>query len=77
MAAESDESPASRAVLIFFAVIALYVLSIGPVARYGGYVETIPMWMQYPYFPLAWAVEHCNPVDKALDWYCDLWKVER
>ena len=34
MAAEFDDSSASRAVLIFFAVFALYVLSIGPVARY-------------------------------------------
>ena len=76
MAAESDESPAGRAVLIFFAVLVLYILSIGPAALYFPWEE-----FEYPtpenvYLPLFWAADHCLPVSEALRWYLALWGVE-
>ena len=70
MAAESDDSPAGRAVLIFFAVLALYVLSIGPLTRYGLW---IPTWVWVAYRPVGWAEEHCEPLEKVLNWYTHVW----
>ena len=85
MAAESDESSTGRAVLIFFAVLALYVLSFGPVCRYSaktmlrsapitfgysGAAPRYPAWVQTVYFPLSWAAMHCRPIHEALAWYC-------
>ena len=68
MASDSENSPVARAVLITLAVLALYVLSMGPVWR-----ETGLTWQVTAYQPILWTAEHCDPFAVALAWYLNLW----
>jgi hypothetical protein len=72
----SDErlrhSPVITAAFCFVAAFALYVLSVGPVVRYGG--ESSPM-LTALYSPVAW-MYHNTPLDKPLEWYLELWGVD-
>jgi len=76
MAAESDDSPFGRAVLITLAVLVLYVLSIGPVYRElswkGRNFEDYP-WLVAVYFPIVWTYHHCEPARDAIKWYLRRW----
>lgn len=73
MTSDSEEAPFARAPLITLTVLALYVLSEGPVygAMARGYQA--PDWVMTAYFPIVWTARHCEPVDKALRWYLELW----
>jgi hypothetical protein len=83
MASDSEASPFARAVLITIAVLALYVLSMGPVCRaiehrYQLNGHEPPDWLdtaETAYYPIAWSARHCRPLDKALSWYLDLWTI--
>ena len=80
MASDSEEAPFARAVLITLAVLALYVLSMGPVYRASlhdnldGRPIRTPRWLDTAYYPITWTADHCDPVDKALQWYLYLWR---
>lgn len=78
MASDSEEAPVVRAVLITLAVLALYVLSLGPAYRYAFDRATLsglgtPNWVITAYYPLTLTSQHCVPVRKALSWYKHLW----
>lgn len=75
MAAETEESPFARVALIVVAVLALYVLSIGPAYRYAlQNYKTEPVWLINAYFPVLWTADHCKPVEVALNRYVNLWR---
>jgi hypothetical protein len=73
MASDSEEAPVARAVFITLAVVVLYVFSIGPVSRKFPYGFPRESWADTVYYPITWTAKHCEPVDKALNWYFDLW----
>jgi hypothetical protein len=76
MASDSEAAPFARAVLITVAVLALYVLSLGPVWRWrdtATYGSDGPPWVTTTYYPIWWTIEHCEPARKALLWYLNLW----
>ncbi len=76
MASDSEEAPFARAVLVTLAVLALYVLSEGPVFRAALYGER-PPWVRRlaltAYRPITWTAERCEPLENALLWYDGLW----
>ena len=56
------------ACIVVFAVIALYVLSVGPVVRFAGLTTTV----RSVYAPLEWIADE-TPFGAPLEWYFDLW----
>ena len=59
------------ACLVIFAVIALYVLSVGPVARF---VDNSPT-VRAVYTPLEWIVNDTK-LGGPIEWYLKLWGVD-
>jgi hypothetical protein len=63
------KSPYKISGLILFTVVALYVLSIGPVYKYSVYPP------DGFYAPIAW-LHRKTVLKKPLDWYLELWVPE-
>jgi hypothetical protein len=76
MSAESEASPLAHTVLITVAVLAVYVLSIGPVyraVRSKGHAIEDYSWLSVAYSPLKWLYDHSEPAKDAFKWYLRLW----
>jgi hypothetical protein len=70
----SNSSPTWMVVvLLFLGSIPLYPLSIGPAIYLlnAGFIPKKPVEIFYA--PLAWAANHCDPLDYALKRYIALW----
>jgi hypothetical protein len=72
MTSDAEEAPFAHALLIPLGVLALYVLSMGPVWRATTSSGTAN-WFFKAYSPIIWTADRCDPVDNALDWYLALW----
>ena len=61
--------------LIGAASLILYVLSVGPVARYCQSRHTLPPRPVLSFYtPLAWVASRCSPLQSFLKWYVgDVW----
>ena len=65
-----------RIVLRVVAVLAFYILSIGPVVRLADFnrstgTDQIIVWFYYPVF---WVREHSQPLGVAIQSYIDFWQ---
>jgi hypothetical protein len=54
-------------------LVALYVLSVGPMAWLvdRNYVDGNSPLLSTFYAPLGWLAAYCQPVERALEWYMD------
>ena len=58
-------------------VVALYVLSVGPVAKmYDNKGKDVPKTVQVFYAPIEFLYERVPIVERGLDWYLELWGVK-
>ena len=58
-----------------FLVLALYVLSTGPVCKIAASRGSTPRAYVILYEPLSLLCTHCRPVDKFFNWYIlDFWR---
>ena len=60
--------------LIGAGLVIVYVLSVGPLARYyqsGHILPPRPVGLFYT--PLEWMASRCGPVRRFFDWYVHLW----
>ncbi len=57
------------------ALLALYVLSIGPMSGFFGITSDPWPRLAYDWFytPLWWVCDRVPPVGRAVEWYMDLW----
>jgi hypothetical protein len=58
--------------LVLLLMPVLYVLSTGPVTWLVNEYPGLE-FLGYLYFPLLLAAEYCKPLERAVDWYVDLW----
>ncbi len=56
----------------FLAAPLLYILSIGPVLRFGGKTLLSLEVVEVIYAPVIWLHDH-TPLKKPLEWYVDWW----
>ena len=57
---------------VILAAPLLYILSIGPVLRFGG--KTL-LPFDVIYAPVIWLHDH-TPLEKPLEWYVELWGIK-
>lgn len=81
---EEQEAPESRGfgftwyLLVTMAVLVVYFLSIGPMARYYARSRRPPAVIMSIYAPLGFLVQHCRPAERLVRWYVlDVWSVEK
>ena len=60
-------------VWFFLAAPLLYVLSIGPVFKFGGKPPLSLEFVEAFYAPVIWLHDH-TPLKKPLEWYVDWWR---
>ena len=64
-------NPVKIIALSVFALVALYVLSIGPVVRFSN--SPSPLLMRI-YAPLIWLDNTFPTISYAITWYAELWE---
>jgi len=56
-----------------FFILGLYVLGIGPATLLANHVDETQGIVGAVYIPLVVVCELCEPAQRAIDWYVDLW----
>jgi hypothetical protein len=61
----------------FGIVLALYVLSIGPIAKACRQSGSVPKVLEVIYAPLQALADACEPFERFTDWYIeDVWRAD-
>ena len=60
-------------VIILLLLPVLYVLGLGPAELLAARFPESVGFLDVIYAPLAFVVDHCEPLGKSLDWYMSFW----